>query len=506
MVNVAARLAGRFKSVNGIVRELESIGCVTRVQTFLLFLRIFWHGSMYDMVFEAFEEMMRFGYMPNTFAHNVIIDVSFRIQRADLGLTILRNMPAPNFLSFNIALCNLCKLNDLNSIGVVIRSMMKTGYYPNVETLVMVLNCFSKKGRMAQAFQLVGLMVSLGNQVSVVVWSILIDGLCKRGRHVLAIYLLEKMIDTGCSPNVVTYTSLVKGLMESEMINDALRILNLMESRGCEVDLVLCNMLIDCFSKIGRYDEALGVFFGLRKHNIYPDSYTYSSLFSTLRLSGKFHLLPKVAGGSVIPADLVVCNSLISYFCKAGLATHAVKFYDSMLEKGFTPDKYTFAGLLNALCRAKIIDEAIKVYHGITMNHFDLDAHVHTMIIGGLIKAGKHHRAIHLFREAVTAKYPLDVVSYTVAIHGLVTGSRVEEAYNLYNQMKEGLYWILELVSEGPLGYSCCSWLNAEIHVLKKSYIVLAVDIGISMLLSWRRWSILKGLMQFSWDVPLISF
>ena len=108
-----------------------------------------------------------------------------------------------------------------------------------------------------------------------------------------------------------------------------------------------------------------------------------------------------------------------------------------MLDRGFTPDKYSFVGLLSGLCGARRIDEAVNVYHGIIMNFPGQDAHIHTVITDGLIKAGKFYRAIRVFRKAVVEKYPLDAVSYTVAICGLVKSGRTGDASTLYNQMKE---------------------------------------------------------------------
>uniref|UniRef100_A0A2N9G3N5 Pentacotripeptide-repeat region of PRORP domain-containing protein n=1 Tax=Fagus sylvatica TaxID=28930 RepID=A0A2N9G3N5_FAGSY len=235
MVGVVNRLMHRYETVGGVVRGLESIGCLTKAQTFLLLLRIYWRGGMYHMVFEAFEQMGCYGFSPNTFARNVIMDVLFKIGRVDVAIKVLKETQLPNFLTFNIALCNLY-----------------------------------------------------------------------------------------------------------------------------------------CLSKVGRYDDALDVF-----------------------------------------------------------------LYNDMLDRGFTPDKYSFVGLLSGLCGARRIDEAVNVYHGIIMNFPGQDAHIQTVITDGLIKAGKFYRAIRVFRKAVVEKYPLDAVSYTVAIRGLVKSGRTGDASTLYNQMKE---------------------------------------------------------------------
>ncbi|XVF24291.1 hypothetical protein REPUB_Repub13aG0114900 [Reevesia pubescens] len=437
MVNVLNQLTKKYITVKRIIGELENVGCVIKPQIFLLLLRICWRGGLYGMIFETFDEMGTFGFTPNTFARNVIMDVLFKIGHVDVAIKVLKETQFPNFLTFNIALCNLCKLSDLPNMKDVSRRMLQEGHYPNFKTLEMILNCFCKLGRLAEAYQVLGLMIALGISVSVNVWGSLIDGFCRLHQPSMANDLFNKMLRTGCSPNVVIYTSLIKGFLESKMVSTASSILNRMESDGYVPDLVLCNVLIDCLSKVGRYDDAFGIFVSLSERQMVPDSYTFCSLLSNICLSRRFSLLPKIASGLAIEGDLVVCNSVLNYFCKAGYPLHAVELYDYMLDRGLTPDKYSFVGLLSGLCEARRIDEAVNVYQGIIMYCPGLDAHVHTIIIDRLIRVGKYHRAIKLFRRALVEKYPLDVVSYNVAIYGLLKSGMIGEASTLYSQMKE---------------------------------------------------------------------
>ncbi|KAJ8641357.1 hypothetical protein MRB53_018051 [Persea americana] len=132
-----------------------------------------------------------------------------------------------------------------------------------------------------------------------------------------------------------------------------------------------------------------------------------------------------------------VVGRLTDKFESAGFPLQAVDFYNDMVDRGFTPDNYSYAGLLNGLCRAGRIDDAVNVYHGIIINSSDLDPHVHTIVFDGLIKAGETHRAIRLFRKAIAENHSLDVISYTVAICGLFRGDRLGEACSLFSQMKE---------------------------------------------------------------------
>ncbi|KAL8043634.1 hypothetical protein ABFX02_09G128036 [Erythranthe guttata] len=437
MVGVVSTLTQSYGTVKGIVHELEAVGCVTKAQTLLLLMRIYWCGTMYPMVIEAFHDMCYYGYTPNTYARNIVMDVRFKLGDANAALKILGETESPNFLSFNIAICNLCRLNDVDNIRGVLRSMLMKGYYMNLETYTLVFNCFCKFGRLEEALQLLGMLIVLGGHVSENVWGILIDGFCKSGQIEVAAYLREKMVEIGCSPNVVTCTPMIKGFMESRMPAKAFEILGALKSKGCFPDLVLCNVLIDCLSKMGWYDDAFEVFSSLRERRLMPDAYTYSSIVSTICLSGQYVLLPFLTSGFAVQPDLVVCNSLLNYYCKSGYPDFAVEFYDDMIDRGFQPDKYSYAGLLSALCKSGRRDEALNVYRGIIRICPGIDAHIHTIIINELTKSGGFDGARILLKEAAAKKYSLDAVSYNVVICGLIMGSKMNEAYTLFTQMKE---------------------------------------------------------------------
>jgi pentatricopeptide repeat protein len=283
-----------------------------------------------------------------------------------------------------------------------------------------------------QVYQILGLMVGLGVELSVNVWTVLISKFCKLRRLDVAIGLFYKMIRTGCSPNVFTYTALVKALMESNMVTDALRLLNDMCSDGLAPDLVLHNVLIDSFSKAGMYEDAFLAFDGLTKQiNINPDLYTYTSLLPTIWRFERFDLVPDF---SYIGGDLVFCNALITSSIKAGHPDLAVRFYKRMIDEGFKPDKHSFTGLLSALCAERRIDEAINLYRGVVTT---ADAHIHTVIVDGLIQAGQYHKASVVFRSAADKKYSLDSVAYAVGIRAHLRSGKTLEANTLFDQMKD---------------------------------------------------------------------
>ncbi|KAL5730331.1 non-specific serine/threonine protein kinase [Ranunculus cassubicifolius] len=400
MVPVVGRLTNKLVSVNGIVKELRNDGCIIKGQTFLMLLRIYSRGKMYDMALKVFEEMEKCGYTPNVFVRNIVLDVFFKIGDVDKGLDFFEEIKDPNFLTYNTVLCHLYKIDCLLGVCTILNAMVREGFRPNYGTFFMVLDCLCKGGRMREVFRVLGLMIVSGVSLTVSVWSVLIDGFCKVGKFYVASWLLEKMVAAGYSPNIVTYTFLIKGFLKSGRSDKVRSILMTMESKGCTPDLFLYNVLMHGISK-------LKVFHGTRQawhdREVHPESYTLSS-----------------------------------YFIKSGLRPSVVHVYNDMLNKGINPDGYSYAGLLSSLCRSGNINYACRLYRGLFRgNLWCLDAHIPTLMTDELIKAGRSETAIMLFKEAVVSNVQLDAISYTVAIKGLIWDGRLEEALNLYEGMQE---------------------------------------------------------------------
>lgn len=437
MVGVVDRLTNRLGSVSGILKELESVGCPRKPQIFLMLMRIYWRGGMHRLVLEAFDEMGAHDYVPNVFARNIALDALFKIGSVRRAFDFFTDTRSPNFLTFSIVIGNLCELDDWLGARAVLRLMVRRRFDPDVGTLSRVLLCLEKSRRLMGVLQLVGFMVVSGKKLSVSIWTVLIDTFCHLGRAEYASELLGKMVDSGCSPTLITYTTVIKGLLECGLSDKAFHLLDLMLSNGYQPDLVLCNVLIDFLCKSKRYDDAIGVILCLQEWNLKPDSYTLSSMMSILCAYGRIELIPKLIDAFDIPVDLVACNSLMHILCKAGFPYKAVELYDDMIDSGFIPDNFSFAGLLSGLCRSGRLDDAVRVYNGILLNGNSVDAHVHTVVFNGLIKGGKPHTAIRLFRKAVSEKFSLDMVSYTAVVYGMFRGGRSEEACSLLSEMKQ---------------------------------------------------------------------
>nr|XP_028952637.1 putative pentatricopeptide repeat-containing protein At1g16830 [Malus domestica] len=310
------------------------------------------------MVFEAIELMGTYGFTPNTFARNIIIDALFKIGHVNLAIKFLKETRRPNFLTFNIALM-----------------MLQWGYSPKVETFEMILSCLCKMGKIVEAHQVLGLLITLGIAVS---------------RLDVAGKLLEKMVETGSSPSIVTYTTLIRGFLKSNMVSEAFNILNIMESKGYAPDLVLCNVLIDSFAKAGR----------------------------------RFDMLPKLVRGLDIEADLLLYKytfvGLVDGLCKAKRVDEAVDAYHGILQSFPGQDAYIHTVVMDGLIKVRKFNAAIRVFRKAVEEGYTLDVAAYTVAIIGLFMGGRAGEAWSLYCQMKEVGLALTVHTYNVMVSGFV--------------------------------------------------------------------------------------
>ncbi|CAA7056704.1 unnamed protein product [Microthlaspi erraticum] len=439
MVAVVEKLTRQYITIDRIIDGLRLSGCAIKPRVLLLLLEIFWRGHLYAKAIEVYNGMNRFGYVPNTRAMNMMMDVLFKGHLVHRAMEVFEGIRVRNFFTFDIALSHLCSIEDLVKVKIVLKMMIREGFYPNSERFGQILGAFCRKGFVTEGFQVVGLMICSGVSVSVNVWSMLVNGFFKSGEPQKAVDLFNKMVQIGggSSPNLVTYTSLIKGFMDFGMVDEAFSVLTTVQAKGLAPDIVLCNVMIHTFTKLGRFEDARNVFISLKKRKLVADKYTFATILSSLCLSRDFDLLTGITDGVEIELDLVTGNSLINCLCKIGNASHALRLFCYMCNNDLAVNCYTRTGYLTALCRGGGPEVAVNMYEGMIRDKICLDAHVHTAMIDGLVEVGRYNTAIRLFNRCVREKYPLDVVSYTVAIKGLVRGKRMDEACCLLSKMRE---------------------------------------------------------------------
>ncbi|KAJ6333069.1 hypothetical protein OIU77_009016 [Salix suchowensis] len=170
---------------------------------------------------------------------------SFRVQRTVKSYNSLLNV----FL--------MCKdFDKMRELFVGIEKLGKA----DACTYNLLIRGFCASGRLDDAFKVIGEMTNRGVSPNVITFGNLIYGFCLHSRLKEAFKLKTDMVKIyRVYPNAYIYASLIKGVCKNGDLSLAYRLKEEMIRNKIELDSAIYSTLISGLFKVGRKEEALGV-------------------------------------------------------------------------------------------------------------------------------------------------------------------------------------------------------------------------------------------------------
>lgn len=96
------------------------------------------------------------------------------------------------------------------------------------------------------------------------------------------------MTDNGVGPDLVTYNTILSAFKTGGQPHLALAFYKHLVSKNVPVDRFSHNIILSCLTKLGQYDDAIKLFFEMRKMNgCKPDVITFNSLLHVYAACGQ---------------------------------------------------------------------------------------------------------------------------------------------------------------------------------------------------------------------------
>ncbi|PKI53425.1 hypothetical protein CRG98_026214 [Punica granatum] len=191
------------------------------------------------------------------------------------------------------------------------------------------------------------------------------------------------VVRRGCVTHVVVCTNLIGGYAGNGSIEAAEKVFDEMPGR----DLVSWNCMISCYSQAGLHHEGLleNVYVGNALIDMYAKC---GNLDEALRV---FNGMPR--------QDVFMWNTIISAFAVHGRGDEAEMFFRQMLSAGIQPDSITFLGLLCGCSHQGLVHEGIEYFHMMTSS-FSLSPGIkhYGCMVDLYGRAGKLEKALEFIR------------------------------------------------------------------------------------------------------------
>ena len=419
-------------------------------------------GHNHEAIY-CFECMRNDGLLPDAVTFSCILKACGSMGAIEMGKEIHDEIMNRNLLETDVVLAS-CLVDMYARCGVLVKAYQVLEELPlrNVVSWSALISGYAQHGKDKEALNCFEYMQLVGFSPDVVTFIGILKscgniGALDRGKEIHVEVVKERLHN-----NVLIGTALVDMYAKCDALVQAQRVFDQLQSRTA----VCWNSLITGYAHWGHGQEALNCFEQMQRDGVSADMVTF---LSALKACGSIGELEKgkemhakiieqgILGEETLIANAIVdmygkCgavakaqevfdeldvwtivswNALIAGYAQHGLGEEAMKCYERMLNKGFSPNALTFASILKACGCIGAIDKGKEIHADVMKEQLQKDLLVGNALVDMYAKCGAPTKAQQVFDELPMR----DVVSWTVLIAGYAQVGHDDIVIDLFNKM-----------------------------------------------------------------------
>ncbi|KAM0949275.1 putative tetratricopeptide-like helical domain superfamily [Dioscorea sansibarensis] len=341
--------------------------------------------------------------------------------------------------TYNILIDGLCKQRKLQEAISFFQEealdlseyMEKNGVLLDVVTYNILINGFRLHGLTSETWKLVRKMVICGLKPDLVTYTILIAGHCASGNIEEGMRIREDLLACGFQLNIITYSIILNALFKRGQVWEVEQLLSEIGAIGLDLDIVSYSTLIHGYCKLGEIEKALEACRLMCYKRVICNSFAHRAILSCLckkQMMAEAQWYLDNLSNSDQPIDIILYNTVIDGYVKAGDVHGAVGLYEQLITKGMTPTIVTYNSLINGFCRVGQLQVAEGFFRTCELHGLVPTAVTYTTLMDAFCRAGSVDATLKLFDEMVCKAIRPNVVTYSVVMKGLCCQGKLERA------------------------------------------------------------------------------
>ncbi|KAG6656189.1 pentatricopeptide repeat-containing protein At5g15280, mitochondrial [Carya illinoinensis] len=490
---------GMWKHAQDIIHEMVDRGTPPDISTFRILLAGFCKARQFDEVKRTVCQMARHGFIQLSSLEDPL-SKAFRV----LGLDPLAvRLKRDNNIRFSKTefldnLGNGLYLDtDLDEYEKTVTRVLEDSIIPNFNTLIME-QCGHRN--FTTALLLVNEMVHWGQELSLSVFSALVEGFCSSRSHIKAVVkLLEKMPELADQLDQETLNLVVRAYCKKGLINSGKIVLDRMLQRHLIAKNETYTALIMGSCKKGSLKDLHCCWEVAQRNKWLPGLNDCKALVGCLcqreMLEEALHLLEHMLVYN-IPAGLDIFSVLLENLCASGFTRIAHVLLDGLLKQGFILDRMAYSHVVRGFCKEKEFSAAFMMLDNMLAKNLVPCLDVSVLLIPLLCRVGRFEKAIALKEIALR-----DQILDSSSLHGALvkgfcmTGNVREVATVFQDILFKGILPAVEL-------YDMLVQGHCQVKNLRKVWELLGGFIRKNLSLSISSYRNLVRLMLLEGRVP----
>lgn len=250
-------------------------------------------------------------------------------------------------------------------------------------------------------------------------------------------------------------------------------------------DLVSYNIILNALTNRARYQEAVELFYEMKRAGVMPDKLSYTSLAKAITSDIDVErdveeLFYDMKEQGVVP-DVVTYNTVIKSLCKQRRIGAARKIVDFMERSGVSPDSMTYGLLMKGLMDAGYAGAALTLFETACSDGRTVvlteNPYLYTTAISAAASLGDHERALELLSRMNSIGVKPNIKTMTAIMGACIAGGKADIAADVYRRIAN------------PDGYAMTQGLQAlsESGNTEEALALIAQDNGKSRVLTGKQ-------------------
>ncbi|KAI3915522.1 hypothetical protein MKW92_010106 [Papaver armeniacum] len=280
--------------------------------------------------------------------------------------------------------------------------------------------------------------------------------------HLEGLQMHGLAVKSGFDSNICVENAMLDMYGKCKSLAEARKVFDMLERR----DIVSWNAVIAAYEQNGNEEETFLLFFRMIRSGMEPDQFTYGSVLKACagwEAPNRGMEIHDRVIKSGLGSDMFVGSSLIDMYCKCSMIEEAKKLHErmgkqtvvswnamisgfslqkqnenaqqlfsQMLDIGLTPDKFTYATVLDTCANMATIGLGKQIHAQIIKNELQKDVYISSTLIDMYSKCGNMEDSLLMFDKM----HERDFVSWNAMICACAQHGLAEEAINVFENMK----------------------------------------------------------------------
>ncbi|XP_038683179.1 pentatricopeptide repeat-containing protein At1g10910, chloroplastic isoform X1 [Tripterygium wilfordii] len=241
--------------------------------------------------------------------------------------------------------------------------------------------------------------------------------------------------------NVSSYSSYIKFMGESVNFVKALEIYNTIPDESAKTNVVVCNSVLSCLVKNGKFDSSIKLFHKMKQDGLTPDIFTYSMLLAGCMkvhhgYSRALELVQELEFNG-LQMDSVIYGTLLAVCASNDRCEEAESYFSKMKDEGHLPNVFHYSSLLNAYASGGSYKKAEDLVQDMRSSGMVPNKVILTTLLKVYVRGCLFEKSRKLLAELEALGYAQDEMPYCILMDGLAKAGHIDEARSVFREMEE---------------------------------------------------------------------